>query len=361
LKKTALHELHLESSAKMVDFNGWEMPIHYGSQLKEHEFVRESCGIFDVSHMTIVDIEGKDAKGFLRFLLANDIGLLNQDFDGMYSALLNESGGVIDDLIAYKLPSGYRLVVNCATRESDIEWIDSHKGSMEVTVSERDDLSMIAIQGPHTFDTLSNCFSSNVYSDLSKKRPFQGLQEGETLITTTGYTGEIGVELMIDGERAKAVWKQALLSGAKPIGLGARDTLRLEAGMNLYGSEMDENISPLECNMAWTVSLEDESRDFIGKESFKRKKEEGDFHVLKGLLFKDRSIVRSNQVIYFDESKEVKGVVTSGSYSPTLKKSIALARITPSHTETCMTEVRGKINKASIGEPKFVREGKIIF
>ena len=345
----------------MVDFNGWEMPIHYGSQLKEHKFVRESCGIFDVSHMTIVDIGGQDAKRFLRFLLANDIGLLSQDFDGMYSALLNENGGVVDDLIAYKMSSGYRLVVNCATRESDIEWIESRKGNMEVIISERNDLSILSIQGPHVFETLSNCFSSDLSSNLSRKRSFQGLREGETLITTTGYTGEIGVEIMIEDEGAKAVWKKALLSGAKPIGLGARDTLRLEAGMNLYGSEMDEDTSPLECNMAWTVSLEDDTRDFIGKESFKRKKEEGNFDVLKGLLFEDRSIVRSHQVIYFDESKELKGFVTSGSYSPTLKKSIALARIPPSSSETCMAEVRGKTIKASIGEPRFVREGKIIF
>ena len=345
----------------MVDFNGWEMPIHYGSQIKEHEFVRDSCGIFDVSHMTIVDIDGRDAKGFLRFLLANDIGLLRQDFSCMYSALLNEKGGVIDDLIVYKMSSGYRLVVNCATRESDIQWLESCKGNMEVIISERNDLSILSIQGPRVFETLSNCFSSDLSSNLRRKKSFQGLQKGGTLITTTGYTGEIGVEVMIEDEGAKAVWKKALLSGAKPIGLGARDTLRLEAGMNLYGSEMDEDTSPLECNMAWTVSLEDGTRDFIGKESFKRKKEEGNFDVLKGLLFEDRSIVRSHQVIYFDESKELKGFVTSGSYSPTLKKSIALARIPSSSSETCMAEVRGKTIKASIGEPRFVREGKIIF
>ena len=345
----------------MVDFNGWEMPIHYGSQIKEHEFVRDSCGIFDVSHMTIVDIDGRDAKGFLRFLLANDIGFLRQDFSCMYSALLNKKGGVIDDLIVYKMSSGYRLVVNCATRESDIEWIESRKGNMEVIISERNDLSILSIQGPHVFETLSNCFSSDLSSNLRRKKSFQGLQKGGTLITTTGYTGEIGVEVMIEDEGAKAVWKKALLSGAKPIGLGARDTLRLEAGMNLYGSEMDEDTSPLECNMAWTVSLEDGTRDFIGKESFKRKKKGGNFDVLKGLLFEDRSIVRSHQVIYFDEAKELKGFVTSGSYSPTLKKSIALARIPPSSSEICMAEVRGKTIKASIGEPRFVREGKIIF
>ena len=361
MKKTALHELHLRSSAKMVDFHGWDMPIHYGSQLKEHEFVRNSCGIFDVSHMTILDVKGKDAKEFLRKLLANDINALERDFDGMYSALLNETGGILDDLIAYKLESGYRLVVNCATRESDISWMESQLGNMDISLSERTDLSMIAIQGPLALDTLSKCFSHEASNELIKRMPFQGLMEEGTLVTTTGYTGEKGVEVMIDHGKAKTLWEKALVSGAKPIGLGARDTLRLEAGMNLYGFEMDEKISPLECNMAWTVSLKDKKRDFIGKDSFELKKETGEYHVLKGLLFEDRYIVRSDHEIFMDEQKMIKGVVTSGTYSPTLKKSIALARIPPSSLKNCLAEVRGKTVRASIGEPRFVKEGKIVF
>ena len=337
------------------------MPINYGSQLSEHEQVRNSCGIFDVSHMTILDFEGKDVKEFLRKLLANDINSLNEDFDGLYSALLNESGGILDDLIAYKLESGYRLVFNCATRESDISWVVSQVGDMNVSFSERLDLSMIAMQGPDVFEVLSRCFSAETSNELKKKRPFQGLMENGTLVTTTGYTGEKGVEIMIDNEKANSLWQKAIQSGARPVGLAARDTLRLEAGMNLYGFEMDKMISPLECNMAWTVSLKDKKRNFIGKESFQLKKKKGGYPILKGLLFEDRSIVRSNQDIFMDEQKMVRGVVTSGTYSPTLKKSIALARIPPSDLKNCLAEVRGNVVKALVGEPSFVKEGKIVF
>ncbi len=345
----------------MIDFHGWDMPINYGSQLSEHEQVRNSCGIFDVSHMTILDFEGKDVKEFLRKLLANDINSLNEDFDGLYSALLNESGGILDDLIAYKLESGYRLVFNCATRESDISWVVSQVGDMNVSFSERLDLSMIAMQGPDVFEVLSRCFSAETSNELKKKRPFQGLMENGTLVTTTGYTGEKGVEIMIDNEKANSLWQKAIQSGARPVGLAARDTLRLEAGMNLYGFEMDKMISPLECNMAWTVSLKDKERSFIGKEAFELKKKNGDHDLLKGLLFEDRCIVRSNQEIFFDEKKTKKGIVTSGTYSPTLKKSIALARIVHSDKETCLAEVRGKIFTAAIGQPRFIKEGKIVF
>ena len=345
----------------MIDFYGWDMPINYGSQLSEHEQVRNSCGIFDVSHMTILDFEGKDVKEFLRKLLANDINSLNEDFDGLYSALLNESGGILDDLIAYKLESGYRLVFNCATRESDISWVVSQVGDMNVSFSERLDLSMIAMQGPDVFEVLSRCFSAETCNELKKKRPFQGLMENGTLVTTTGYTGEKGVEIMTDNEKANSLWQKAIQSGARPVGLAARDTLRLEAGMNLYGFEMDKMISPLECNMAWTVSLKDKERSFIGKEAFELKKKNGDHHLLKGLLFEDGCIVRSNQEIFFDEKKTKKGVVTSGTYSPTLKKSIALARIVHSDKETCLAEVRGKIFTAAIGQPRFIKEGKIVF
>ena len=345
----------------MIDFHGWDMPINYGSQLSEHEQVRNSCGIFDVSHMTILDFEGKDVKEFLRKLLANDINALNEDFDGLYSALLNESGGILDDLIAYKLESGYRLVFNCATRESDISWIVSQVGDMNVSFSERLDLSMIAMQGPDVFEVLSRCFSAETSNELKKKRPFQGLMENGTLVTTTGYTGEKGVEIMIDNEKANSLWQKAIQSGARPVGLAARDTLRLEAGMNLYGFEMDKMISPLECNMAWTVSLKDKERSFIGKEAFELKKKNGDHDLLKGLLFEDRCIVRSNQEIFFDEKKTKKGIVTSGTYSPTLKKSIALARIVHSDKEKCLAEVRGKIFTAAIGQPRFIKEGKVVF
>ena len=345
----------------MVDFNGWLMPIHYGSQIKEHQTVRNSCGVFDVSHMTILDIEGSEINTFLRTLLSNDIALLEEDFSSMYSAMLNELGGVIDDLIVYKMPFGYRLVVNCATRESDIVWIKKQSENKKIKIIERNDLSMIAIQGPSAIKVASKCLQSVLVDNLVRKKTFKGSTNQEMLVTTTGYTGERGIEIMLSHKKAKSLWAKVLNAGARPIGLGARDTLRLEAGMNLYGSEMDGNISPLECNMAWVVSLKDQNRNFIGKESFLKKKRKGDFFLLKGLLFEEKSIIRSHQKVYFDQEKKVTGIVTSGSYSPTLKKSIALARIPSINSKTCMTEIRGKVVKASVGLPRFVKEGRIIF
>ena len=337
------------------------MPLHYGSQIKEHEIVRKSCGIFDISHMTIIDIDGEDAKEFLKLVLSNDISFLKQNYDSMYTCFLNESGGIIDDLIAYKMPIGFRLVVNCATRKYDLKWLHKHSENKTVKIVERKDLSMLAIQGPKTYKILGECFTEQFSDSLEEKKSFQGALAGESLITKTGYTGEKGIEIMMSSLEARTLWSKAIASGARPIGLGARDTLRLEAGFNLYGSEMDEFTSPLECNMEWVISLKDETRDFIGKQSFLEKKMKKDLSSLKGLVFEERSIVRSLQEVYFDNKKEVKGIVTSGSYSPTLKKSIALARIPPSNATTCLAEVRGKILRANIGQPRFVKEGKVIF
>ena len=351
----------MSSSAKMVDFHNWKMPLHYGSQIKEHEIVRNSCGIFDVSHMYIFDIEGNEAKSFLRTLLSNDVASLENDFDSFYSAMLNEIGGVIDDLIAYKMRDGFRIVANCATGKSDLEWINKNLPNKKVEIKQRKDLSIISIQGPKSFEILSSCLSSKILNELNSKKSFQGSIDGDILVTKTGYTGEIGVEAILPHEKAKVLWSKAVGVGAYPIGLGARDTLRLEAGMNLYGSEMNQNTSPLECNMSWVVSLKDRERDFIGKEPYLKKKQEVGFPVLKGLVFKEKSIVRPNQRIYFKEDREKEGIVTSGSYSPTLKKSIALARIPPSNQKNCLAEVRGKIVSALIGEPRFVKEGKVVF
>ena len=345
----------------MIDFNGWNMPIHYGSQIKEHEIVRKSCGIFDVSHMTILDIEGKEGENLLRILLSNDVVLLKEDYQAFYSAMLNESGGVVDDLIVYKMPTGYRLVLNCATRESDLAWIKAKSVNKKVKIIEREDLSMLAVQGPLSFQIASKCLPSKLIANLKHKKSFHGSSSQGIFVSKTGYTGEIGLEVMLQHEKAKTFWSKALLFGAEPVGLGARDTLRLEAGMNLYGSEMDESISPLECNMAWAVSLRDKNRYFIGKESFIKKKSKGDFSLLKGLVFDEKFIVRSHQEVFFDQERTIKGVVTSGSYSPTLKKSIALARIPQTDKRNCTAEIRGKIIKANVGQPRFVKEGKIIF
>ena len=310
----------------MVDFHGWSMPINYGSQINEHNFVREGCGIFDVSHMTILDFKGAESKTFVRKLIANDVNKLKEDFEGLYSAMLNEKGGVIDDLIAYKLVSGYRLVVNCATRGEDLKWISKKSKKYDVEMSERDDLSMVAVQGPTSEEVLNKC-PAPIVRLLETKKKQQGVFGNNMFATKTGYTGEMGFEVILPHDQALNLWNNAIEGGAKPIGLGARDTLRLEAGMNLYGFEMDETISPYECNMAWTVDLNDKNRDFYGKEALLNRRDNDNQHELVGIMLEERTILRQGQKLYFEGKDYIQGIVTSGTYSPTLKKPIGLARI----------------------------------
>ena len=342
----------------MVDFHGWSMPINYGSQITEHNIVREECGIFDVSHMTILDFEGQDTEKFVRKLISNDVRKLSETYEGLYSAMVNDSGGVIDDLIAYKMDYGYRLVVNCATRGEDLKWISNKSQDYEVTMIERSDLSMVAIQGPKSLEVLKECPTPVNLLDAKKRQ--QGVFGNDMFAAKTGYTGELGFEVILPHTKAIGLWKDAIKAGAKPVGLGARDTLRLEAGMNLYGFEMDDSITPFECNMSWTVDFGDKDRDFFGKEALLKKSNEKNAELV-GLLVEDRSILRQGQEVYFDEKKKIKGIVTSGSYSPTLGKPIALARIPNLGENSCFAEVRGKKVFAKIGSPKFIKEGKKIF
>ena len=344
----------------MVDFHGWSMPINYGSQINEHNSVRENCGIFDVSHMTILDFKGDDAETFVRKLISNDIKKLTEPYAGLYSAMVNEQGGVIDDLIAYKMENGYRLVVNCATRGEDLKWIASKSLNFKVEMTERDDLSMIAVQGPRSLDVLSSCPAPIVRALESKKRQ-QGVYDNNMFATKTGYTGEIGLEVILPHEQAVNLWQNAIDAGAVPVGLGARDTLRLEAGMNLYGFEMDEFITPFECNMSWTVDFSDTDRDFYGKKALENILKEENYNELVGIMLDERTILRQGQKLWFNENKDLDGIVTSGTYSPTLKKPIALARIPKADLKSCFTEVRDKKVFAKIGSPKFIKEGKEIF
>ena len=344
----------------MVDFHGWSMPINYGSQINEHNSVRENCGMFDVSHMTILDFNGKEVNQFIRNLIANDINKLSEDYEGLYSAMLNDNGFVIDDLIAYKMDFGYRLVVNCATRGEDLKWISSKKGDYRVDMQERDDLSMIAVQGPKSSEVLSECPAPIVKLLESKKRQ-QGVSGNDMFAAKTGYTGELGFEVILPHDQAINLWQNALDAGAMPVGLAARDTLRLEAGMNLYGFEMDDSISPFECNMSWTVDLNDNDRNFYGKDALLKSRTTRKEFELVGIMLEERAILRQGQKLYFDEDKTLEGVVTSGTYSPTLKKPIGLARIPKKDSKKCFAEVRDKKIFAKIGTPRFVKEGKEIF
>lgn len=356
-KRTPLYEEHLSANAKMVDFGGWDMPINYGSQIEEHHQVRKDAGMFDVSHMTIVDLTGDRVKPFLQYLLANNVDRLKDSGKALYTCMLNENGGVIDDLIVYYLKDDfYRMVVNAATRDKDLAWIEKQAQAFGVTVNVRDDLAMIAVQGPNARDKAHQVLGNDAANKLGDMKPFFMRELGEISVARTGYTGEDGYEIMLPADQAPGFWQKLVEAGVKPTGLGARDTLRLEAGMNLYGHDMDENTTPLESGLAWTVAWEPEDRDFIGRDAITRQKTDGVKHKLVGLVLEDRGVLRDHQKVIVDG--EEAGEITSGSFSPTLGKSIAFARVPSSVDSQCQVEVRGKHLNARVVKMPFVRNGK---
>lgn len=355
-KKTALYDKHLAAGGKMVDFAGWDMPIHYGSQIDEHHNVRQDAGVFDVSHMTIVDFKGTDAKTFLQQLLANDVGKLAQPGKALYSCMLNETGGVIDDLIVYYMnDTWYRMVVNAATRDKDIQWFEQQAGQFSVQITEQADTAMLAVQGPSAREKTHKAIGDKIEAANSLK-PFVAVDCGDMFVARTGYTGEDGYEIMLPANQAPDVWDRLLAEGVKPIGLGARDTLRLEAGMNLYGQDMDESTTPLESGLTWTVAWEPADRDFVGRKVIEQQRQQGTTRKLVGLVLEDRGVLRSHQKVLADDGGE--GETTSGSFSPTLRKSIAMARVPANIGDACHVEIRGKKLSARVVKPPFVRMGK---
>ncbi|MBU3021580.1 glycine cleavage system aminomethyltransferase GcvT [Aestuariibacter sp. A3R04] len=354
---TALHAKHLEAGAKMVDFFGWDMPINYGSQIEEHHAVRNDAGMFDVSHMTIVDVTGVQAKNYLRYLLANDVAKLKDKGKALYSGMLNEAGGVVDDLIVYHFDdTNYRLVVNSATREKDMNWLNDKASGFDVTITEKPDFAMIAVQGPNAKEKAASLFSEAQKEAVTGMKPFYGVQAEDLFIATTGYTGEAGYEIMVPTSQAGQFWQGLLDAGVKPCGLGARDTLRLEAGMNLYGQDMDETVSPLAANMGWTITWEPTDRDFVGRKALEAQKAEGT-EKLVGLVMTEKGVLRHGLKV---KTQSGEGVITSGTFSPTLGHSIALARVPADTTDTVEVEMRKKWVTVSVVKPSFVRNGKSV-
>jgi len=355
--RTALYDKHLEAGAKIVDFAGWDMPINYGSQIKEHEQVRSAAGIFDVSHMTVVDITGNDAEKYLRHLLANDVAKLDEPGRALYSAMLNLDGGVVDDLIVYRMNTGYRLVVNCATRMKDLKWMANQSSGFSVFIDEKPKLAILAVHGPTAIETACSVLAAEQADAVKKLGNFRGVEFDDWFVARTGYTGEKGLEFIFPQQQAPELWDKLLAAGVLPVGLAARDTLRLEAGMNLYGQDMDDQTSPLSANMGFSIAWEPAERDFIGREAVsvhKRLVESGDFPVLVGLVLEERGVLRPGQKLITDKGE---GVITSGSFSPTLKHSIALARI-PVLSASCKADIRGNLTPVRIVKPNFVRFGK---
>ena len=359
-QQTPLYEQHQACGARMVDFHGWMMPLHYGSQMDEHHAVRNDAGMFDVSHMTIVDLHGSRTRDFLRYLLANDVAKLTQPGKALYTGMLNASGGVIDDLIVYFMAEDFfRLVVNSATREKDLQWIREHAAPFAVELTERDDLALIAVQGPQAQAKAHSLLSDTQRQAVADMKPFFGVQADDLFIATTGYTGEAGYEIALPAAQAADFWQQLIAAGVKPAGLGARDTLRLEAGMNLYGQEMDEGVSPLAANMAWTVSWEPADRQFIGREALEAQRANGS-EKLVGLILREKGVLRNALPLHFTDElgQQQQGIITSGSFSPTLGYSIALARVPAGIGQRAIVQIRNREMPVDVTKPVFVRAGK---
>lgn len=352
-RKTPLYQAHLDAGGKLVDFAGWQLPIHYGSQIEEHHAVRQACGMFDVSHMTVVDIEGPEVLAYLRRLLANDVVRI-VDGQALYGCMLNEHGGVIDDLITYRVGHEfYRTVVNAATREADLDWMQRQSAGLDLKICERDDLAMIAVQGPEARHKVVAVLDAPALLEL---KPFRAAAHGKYFVARTGYTGEDGFEVLLPAEQAAEFWNALSAAGVRPCGLGARDSLRLEAGLNLYGQDMDTDTTPLVSNLAWTVAFDPVERDFIGRGALEQQREAGVPERLVGLVLGKGAIPRSGVTVYTPEGE---GRVTSGSFAPTMECPIALARIPAGGSTQVEVELRGKRLAARVIKPPFVRNGQI--
>jgi glycine cleavage system T protein (aminomethyltransferase) len=356
-RRTPLFELHRALGARLVDFGGWDMPVQYSSQIGEHHAVRRAAGVFDVSHMCVLDLHGERVRAFLDHLMANDAGKLREPGKALYSCMLNESGGVIDDLIVYFLAeSVFRVVVNAGTRDKDIEWMRKHAPDFGVEVTERADLAMLAVQGPDAREKFAQLLSPAGAPTALALDVFVGREIDGWFIARTGYTGEDGFEVMLPAVDAVRVWRELNALGVASCGLGARDTLRLEAGMNLYGNDMDETQNPLESGLAWTVAFEPAARNFIGRKALENIEAKGGARKLVGLLLEDRGVLRSHQKVVVPGVGE--GETTSGTFSPTLERSIGFARVPAGTGGRVQVDIRGRLLNAMVVKPPFVRFGK---
>ncbi|MFQ5609377.1 MAG: glycine cleavage system aminomethyltransferase GcvT [Woeseiaceae bacterium] len=357
-KRTPLYGKHIEAGARIVDFGGWDMPVNYGSQKEEHHAVRNKAGVFDVSHMTIVDLSGERTQEFLRILLANDVARITDPGKAMYTCMLNENGGVIDDLIVFFFDKDdYRLVVNAATRDKDLAWIREQAVEFDVRVNERAELAMLAVQGPKARELAAPVIDEKWRDQALALKPFTAMHAGELFVARTGYTGEDGWEIVMPDADAPKIWDRLLAVGIAPCGLGARDTLRLEAAMNLYGTDMDEEVSPLEAGLGWTIAWEPTERDFIGRAALEQKRADGNKRRFVGLLLEAKGVLRGHQRIVVDGIGD--GEVTSGGFSPTIERSIALARVPAGDYEHAKVDIRGKLLDVRIVRTPFVRNGQI--
>lgn len=356
--QTPFYQEHLALGAKMVPFGGWLMPLNYGSQVNEHLAVRSRAGVFDVSHMAIVELKGQQTEAFLRKVLANDVAKLTESGRALYGCMLTPEGGIIDDLITYKLSDNhFRIVVNAATTSKDMNWLQEHAKSYDTTLELRSDLGLLAVQGPQARTLFMSCVEPQSQATLEAVKPFRFAAIEDMWVARTGYTGEDGFEIMGPHGRLIELWKQLNALEVQACGLGARDTLRLEAGLNLYGTDMDESTTPLESNLGWTVDFKDPQRDFIGRKALEQQQAQGVPRQLVGLLLEGKGVLRCGMKVKVSDNNQ--GLLTSGSYSPTLKRSIGFARVLTETFDTCSVDIRNQWQPARRVSLPFVRQGKI--
>ena len=356
-RRTPLFDSHIAAGARMTEFSGWAMPIRYGSQIDEHHAVRESAGMFDVSHMTVVDFQGTGTAAFLRHVAANDAGKLKTAGAALYGVLLTEAGGIIDDVIVYRRAGGYRVVSNAATRDRVIAWYAAHADGFDTVSAERDDIAMIAVQGPEAVPRFAEATGLAQVGELKRFHALEapGGRHRGWMIARTGYTGEDGLEVMLPAPHAPGLWRVLESAGVRPAGLGARDTLRLEAGLNLYGQDMDEKATPAESNLAWTVAFEPQDRDFIGRAALEAQRATGIGNKLTGIALDGRGVMRHGMKVITNAGA---GVVRSGIFSPTLGYSIGLARVPRAAAGEVGILVRGRQRRGRIVRPPFIAKRK---
>ncbi len=356
LKKTPFYNIHVNLGARMVDFAGFSMPVQYESIIKEHEAVRNKAGVFDVSHMGEFLLEGKDVISFLQYVMINDLKLL-EPTKGQYSCMCYENGTVVDDLVYYEEePERFRMIVNASNVEKDFQWLNEHIGDKDVKITNLSfERCRLAFQGPKSDEYLQPL----VDVDLSSINRFYfahtTLNGVPIFIARTGYTGERGFEISFDNKYAEKIWNDLTKTGASPAGLGARDSLRLEATYSLYGHEISDSITPIEAGLFWLVKPK-EGIDYIGKETLLKQKSEGTDRIIVGLNLLDRGIIREHYKI-FKNGNEI-GYVTSGGYSPTLKKTIGLGLVEKQYSEVGTEfeiEIRNKFLRGKIVATPFYR------
>lgn len=352
---TPLLAEHQKLGATIVPFAGWSMPLHYGSQLKEHEAVRTSVGMFDVSHMTIIDLLGPGARDFLRYMLANDIDKLKHPGQAQYNCLLNDHGGIIDDVIIYFMDvERYRMISNAATRDKVLPWLNRYAQDFSVGIQEHQDLGIIAIQGKDALASITPLLTAAQHDLAATIAPFEFAHVGHFFIARTGYTGEDGYEWILPHKMLVETWHKLIAAGVPACGLGARDTLRLEAGYNLSGQDMDENTTPYESRMSWVVALEPKTREFIGRAALEIQKSQGVKRELVGLILDAPGVLRSHMKIFTDTHQI--GEITSGSFSPCLQQGIALTRLNTPVPDELTVEIRGQKLPCHVVKPPFIRK-----